>query len=107
MESVSLAASDGVPDDTRVLITDTKAKRGYPISAFTYLILFREQAYDRRSRHQAQTLVDYLWWAIHDGQRDTKTLNYAPLPRDAVQKAEKILKSITYELGPIRPTGKE
>lgn len=39
LESVSNAADVKLPDNTCILLTDTEAKKGYPISAFTYLIL--------------------------------------------------------------------
>lgn len=97
IESVSLAANVALPDDTRVSITDTDAKDGYPISGFTWLIFYKEQNYDKRSSDQAKTLVDMLWWVLHDGQTLAEPLHYAPLPDEAVKKGETILKSITYK----------
>ncbi len=82
-DSVSEAAQKQLPDHMRVMLTDTSASGGYPISAFTYLIVFKEQHYLNRSRNQAKALVDFLWWAIHAGQQYTRKQYYAPLPAEA------------------------
>jgi phosphate transport system substrate-binding protein len=103
LDSVSAAAKVPLPPDTRLMITDTAAKNGYPISAFTYLILYREQHYYNRSIDRARSLVRFLWWIIHQGQRYNMHLLYAPLPREAIGKAENIIRSITYDGRPIPP----
>ncbi len=101
IESVSLAANVDLPEDTRISITNTDAPQGYPLSGFTWLIFYKEQQYDSRTKQKAQTLLDMLWWVIHDGQKLAEPLHYAPLPAEAVKKAETILKSSTYGGSPI------
>ncbi len=96
LKSVSLAAQINIPDDTRISLTDTDAEKGYPISSFTWIILYQEQNYNSRSYERAKATVDLLWWIIHNGQKYNKELEYAPLPASAVEKAEKILKSVIY-----------
>ena len=78
-------------------ITDTAAKEGYPISGFTWLILYKEQNYEGRTKNQAEVLLDLAWWVTHDGQKLAEPLHYAPLPKEAVAKAEALLKSVTYD----------
>jgi phosphate transport system substrate-binding protein len=101
IKSVTLAANVALPDDTRTTITDTDAKDGYPISAFTWILLYKEQNYNGRSASKAKTLVKLVWWMTHEGQQYCADLLYAPLPKEAVAKAEKILKSVTYDGKPI------
>ena len=96
IQSVSLAADVDLPEDTRVSITDTAARDGYPISGFTWLILYNEQSYKGRTQEQAQTLLDLMWWVIHEGQELAEPLHYAPLPKEAVAKSEVLLKSVTF-----------
>jgi len=96
IETVSLAANVPLPDDTRVSITDTDSKDGYPISGFTWLIFYKEQNYDKRDKTKSETLINMLWWVLHEGQALAKPLHYAPLPDEAVKKGEAILKSVTY-----------
>lgn len=97
IQSVSLAANIPLPDDTRVSLTDTDAAQGYPISGFTWIIIYREQSYQRRSREQALETVKLLSWMIGEGQKHAEPLHYAPLSQEAVRKARNILNSVTYD----------
>jgi phosphate transport system substrate-binding protein len=101
IESVSLAADIELPDHTRVSITDTDAKEGYPISGFTWLIFYKEQSYDGRSIEKAQELMKLVWWMTHEGQSLAEPLHYAPLPEEAVKKAEAVLETTVYGGKPI------
>ena len=102
IQSVSNAARLDLPDDTRMLLLNTKTTQGYPISGFTYLLVYREQDYQSRSLEKARALKQLLNWMIHQGQEYTQDLHYAPLPDKAVVKAEKIIESITYDHKPIQ-----
>ena len=101
LKSITIAGDIDIPDDTRCSITDTTAVNGYPISAFTWIIVYQEQAYKERSYEKAKALVDLLWWCIHDAQEMNERLLYARLPKKVVRKAEKIIKSITYQGRPL------
>jgi phosphate transport system substrate-binding protein len=101
LDSTSLAANTTLPADTRIALGNTSATKGYPISTFTWLIIYKEQNYGGRSKEQAKALVDLLWWVTHEGQKEAKPLEYAPLPDAAVKIVEKILKSVTYDGKPI------
>lgn len=96
IESVSQAAAVDLPDDTRVSITDTGAAQGYPISSFTWLIFYREQAYAGRSKAEALVLKSLLQWVVHQGQSYAESLHYAPLPAAAVEKADAVIASIQF-----------
>ena len=100
-ESLSLAATVEHPSDFRTLITDSPVQKGYPISAFTYLIFYKEQAYSRRTREKALAMSNFLWWCVHEGQAYNEPLFYAPLPRETVTKAEKIIRSMLYKGQPL------
>jgi len=102
LKSTSLSAEGDIPEDTRVSLTDTSAENGYPITGFTWIILYKEQSYDGRTKEQARALVDLVWWMTHDGQAYPEGLNYAPLPERAVGMVEAIINSITYDGAPIR-----
>lgn len=47
-ESISATASGEMPADTRTMITNAPASDAYPISCFTWIILYKEQAYNGR-----------------------------------------------------------
>jgi phosphate transport system substrate-binding protein len=95
--STSLSANAKIPDDTRTSLTNTSSKNGYPITGFTWIILYKEQNYNDRTLAQAQELTKLLWWMTHEGQKYATDLNYAPLPDKMIPKVEKLLRSITYD----------
>jgi phosphate transport system substrate-binding protein len=102
IKSTSAAANIDMPDDTRVSLTDTAAADGYPISGFTWLILYKEQNYSSdRSKERAEELVKLLWWMLHEGQQIAEPMQYAPIPSSAVTKGEQILRSVVYNGAPL------
>ena len=101
LASVSAASKVTLPADAKILLVNTDAKDGYPISGFTWIIIYKEQNYNGRTLAQAQKLVKFLWWNLHEGQKFAEPLNYAPLSSSALKIAEKILKSATYNNKPI------
>lgn len=102
ISSISLAAEGELPKDTRITLTDTDAEKGYPIASFTWIILYKEQNYKKRTENKAKEILKLLWWMIHDGQKYTKPLDYAPLSYGAIQKAEAIIKSVLFNGKPIQ-----
>ncbi|MBD3315808.1 MAG: phosphate ABC transporter substrate-binding protein PstS [Chitinivibrionales bacterium] len=97
IEAVTAAADVAIPKDARVSLIDTPAPLGYPITSFTYLIVYREQNYGGRSLARARELGKLLWWAVHDGQEHNNMMLYAPLPSAAIKRSEKLIRSITYK----------
>jgi phosphate transport system substrate-binding protein len=93
------AASTGVtiPDDTKVMITDSSNPNAYPIVGFTWILAYVNQP----DKAKGESLAYYLWWSIHDGQQFSTDLLYAPLSPDAVKKAEAEIKSISYQGQPL------
>jgi phosphate transport system substrate-binding protein len=56
----------------------------------TYALIYKDQ----KDGVKGKALVDFLWWATHDGQSFTKELHYSPLPADLVKRIEGKLKSV-------------
>jgi phosphate transport system substrate-binding protein len=94
LETIASAAADSLADtpaDMRVSITNAKGENSYPISSYTYILIYKEQ----KDEAKGKALVDFLWWATHDGAKFAKELDYAPLPEPIVKKVEAKLNSIT------------
>jgi len=87
------AAKVEIPDDYRVSITDQPGATAYPIAAFTYLLIYKDQ----KDPAKGDALLKFAWWALHDGQKSASALDYAPLPQPVVPKVEKTLKSMTVQ----------
>ena len=99
--SVSAAANITIPADTKVSLTNTDAPDGYPISSFSWIIIYKEQKYGDRTLDRATRLVKLLQWMIHDGQQYATALTYAPLSPAAVSAGDAVLKSVTFDGKPI------
>jgi phosphate transport system substrate-binding protein len=99
--STSAASNINLPADAKISLSNTEAADGYPISGFTWAIVYKEQNYSKRSAAKSEQLIKLLWWNIHEGQKYCEALHYAPLSAAAVVVAEKILKSATYSGKPI------
>jgi phosphate transport system substrate-binding protein len=84
VEAVTAAASgaaSNMPPDFRVSITNASGKGAYPISSFTWLLLYQEP----KDKAQGKAMVDFVKWALSDGQKYCKDLGYAPLPLNVVK----------------------
>ncbi|MGA8809241.1 MAG: phosphate ABC transporter substrate-binding protein PstS [Thermoanaerobaculia bacterium] len=92
-DTVSNAASSAaknMPKDFRVSITNAPGHNVYPISSFTWLLLQEAPKDVARSR----TMVDFMRWALTDGQQFAPQLGYAPLPKEVVALELEALKKV-------------
>ena len=96
LATTSAAANISLPDDMKVNLTDSSAPDGYPITGFTWILLYKDQKYADKAMDKARAAVTLVWWMVHDGQKYAEPMQYAPLARNAQERAEKLLKSVTY-----------
>ncbi|HEY2961914.1 MAG TPA: phosphate ABC transporter substrate-binding protein PstS [Pyrinomonadaceae bacterium] len=89
--AAAAASAANTPDDLRVSITNAAGAQAYPISSYTYILVYKNQ----KDAAKGKALVDFLWWGIHDGEIYAKDLQYAPLPADIVKRAEAKISSVT------------
>jgi len=101
LATTSMAANINLPQDMKVSLTDTTAPDGYPISGLTWILLYKEQKYGDRSLDKAKRVVDLVWWMTHQGQKYAEPLQYAALSKAAVERVERLIKSVTYGGVPI------
>lgn len=98
LESISAAAKGEIPVDTKVMLTCSSDPGAYPISGFTWIILYKEQDYNNRSLKEAEETVKFLRWLIDkEAQALAQQVNYAPLPDATVEQARKILGSVVFK----------
>jgi phosphate transport system substrate-binding protein len=93
LESVTEAAAGAaaaMPADFRVSITNAPGKGAYPISSFTWLLLYQNP----KDAAKAKALVNFVKWALTEGQKDCAGLGYAPLPEAVVKKEQAALTKI-------------
>jgi len=100
--AAAAAAAPSLPapgdDWFNVTILNAAGDTSYPISTFTYLLVYKELNTIGSSMTQvkAKALVDFLWWCIHDGQSYSGDLAYPTLPTSVVTLDEVALRSVTY-----------
>ncbi|HPE77305.1 MAG TPA: phosphate ABC transporter substrate-binding protein PstS [Draconibacterium sp.] len=102
IETVSAAAQGEIPADTRIMLTNSADPNSYPISGFTWIILYKEQNYNNRTKEQALATVKLLDWLVsEEAQGEAEKVHYAPLPASAVEKAKSILRGVTFDGNPL------
>jgi phosphate transport system substrate-binding protein len=88
--SLAAAHSAGVNDSLIVSLSDAAGDASYPLSAYTYFLVYRESADYERGR----ALARFMWWAVHEGQRFALSMDYAPLPKRLVTGVEQCLRGL-------------
>lgn len=82
IEAVTAAATGAMTDmgpdtDFRVSLTDPAGEDAYPIASFTWLLIHREH----EDAAKATALLDFIWWAVTEGEKEAPALGYAPIPQ--------------------------
>jgi phosphate transport system substrate-binding protein len=101
VESVTAAAA-GVADhlaansDYRLSIVNAPGATAYPISSFTYLLVYKTAT----DAAKGKKLVDFLKWMYANGEQSAAALDYAPLPPSLVTRLTTRLDSI--QVGPAK-----
>ncbi|MBK6878234.1 MAG: phosphate ABC transporter substrate-binding protein PstS [Ignavibacteria bacterium] len=96
LDALSKAAEQSVnemPDDLRQSITNAKGKESYPISSYTYLLIYEKQ----KDQYKGKTLKEFLNWALTQGESFASELGYAPLPKVVIEKALQKVNKITVQ----------
>ncbi len=91
VSSAAAASSKTMPADMRASLTNADGKDSYPISAFTWLLVYKNM----KDKAKAVELQKFLRWALEDGQAYARDLYYAPLPKDVVKKCETMISSMS------------
>jgi len=80
--AAAASAAGNMPADFRVSITDASGPDVYPISSFTWLLVYQKQS----KKEVGDQIKKFLSWALTEGQTFAPDLKYAPLPPAVVQK---------------------
>jgi len=93
LDSVTAAAASAaanMPPDFRMSITNAPGKGAYPISSFTWILMYQNPT----DKQRARVMVDFMKWALTDGQKEAPPLGYAPLPKEVVDREMQALQKI-------------
>jgi phosphate ABC transporter phosphate-binding protein len=109
LESTAAAAASFAPSLPKgdaswkdISIVNAPGADSYPIASFSYLLLYKDLSTNPSiDETKAKDLVDFISWAITDGQTFASELGYAPLPDEVVKLNQETLNSLTYKGSPI------
>jgi phosphate transport system permease protein/phosphate transport system substrate-binding protein len=99
MTSINLPA--GGESWSEVSLLNAPGANSYPIASFTYLLLYQDLSTNIDNMERARALVDFVEWAITDGQQFASELSYVPLPDPVVQHNMQTLQSLTFQGQPV------
>jgi phosphate transport system substrate-binding protein len=85
------AAGVDVPADFRVSITNPSGKDSWPISGFTWLLVHK----DTKDQAKGTAIINFLRWALKDGEKMAEPLDFAPLPDGVRERVLKTVDSLT------------
>ena len=92
IDSTSKAAEGAnIPADFRFSIVNSINPDAYPISGTTWLLIYKQM-----DSVKGKAIVDFIRWAVTDGQKLTAAMDYAPLPANLVDLIQKKLDQVKY-----------
>ena len=95
-KAATAAAEDAIAKlppntDYRVSIVNSGGRTAYPITSFTWLLVYKNQP----DAAKAKKLADVIRWALTDGEQYAAPLSYAPLPPSLVARLTPRIDSLT------------
>ena len=83
-QAVQSAAKNAVKKNNSHIksIVNSEGKDDYPISSFTYLLV-----YEKMTEAKGPVLVEFLKWALDEGQKYSKNLHFTALPQNVIKQA--------------------
>ena len=100
VDSAAAAAQNinasSIPADLRFFFVNAPGDATYPITGFSWAIVYQNQT----NTDKGMAIANMLWWVIHDGQQYSTALGYVPLPPNIVTLSEAQIKSMKCGSGP-------
>lgn len=105
LESIGAAAANAAGklpaangDWSKVSIVNQPGKNSYPISSFSYLLVYKDlDVLKNMDKEKAKAMVHLIYWMITDGQKHAPTLLYVPLPAEVQEIGKQGLAQIKYK----------
>lgn len=92
--AAAAGAVSSLPENTdyRLSIVNAPGAESYPISSFTWLLVYQNQ----KDATKGKKLVDFLNWALTEGEKSAPSLDYAPLPADMAARVKARITTIEF-----------
>jgi phosphate transport system substrate-binding protein len=102
ISSMQAAIPSDVTADLQGTLLNRPGATSYPIVSFTWLVFYRDQAYDGRSRERAVAIYDLVSWVLGDGQSLALPLQYGGLPEGVRKAAIALLGQLSWQGRPVK-----
>jgi phosphate transport system substrate-binding protein len=79
-----------IPADLRFYFVNAPGDASYPITGFSWAIVYQNQT----NADKGMAIANTLWWVIHDGQQFAAALSYVPLPANIAALGSAQIKSM-------------
>src|SRR6185369_14191138 len=88
--AAAAVAVGAMPKDFRVSITNAPGDTTYPITSFTWLLVYEKQ----KDKEKGKILTEFMRWMLTEGQKLTEDLSYAPLPKGIIDMEMSALEKV-------------
>ena len=90
--AAAAGAAEKLPPNTdyRLSIVNAPGADAYPISSFTWLLVYQNQT----NAEKGKKLTDFLKWALHEGEQSAAALHFAPLPASLVTRLDQTIATV-------------
>jgi phosphate transport system substrate-binding protein len=102
ISSMQAAVPPDVTADLQGTLLNRSGATSYPIVSFTWLVFYRDQAYDGRSRERAVAIYNLISWLLGDGQSLALPLQYGGLPEGVRKAAIALLEQLSWQGKPVK-----
>lgn len=102
ISSMQAAVPPDVTADLQGTLLNRPGATSYPIVSFTWLVFYRDQAYDGRSRERAVAIYNLISWLLGDGQSLALPLQYGGLPEGVRKAAIALLEQLSWQGKPVK-----
>src|SRR5262249_39393627 len=89
MTAAARAVVAGIPEDLTLQLTNRPGKDSYPICGVIYAVRYKSQPGAGEKK-----VADFLHWVTHEGQEFAKSMAYARLPEELVERVDQRLRTI-------------
>jgi len=88
--SAAAASARAIQRDIRTPIVNAPGAASYPISGFSFILVYKNQA----DKAKGRAVTQFLNWGLNQGQTYARALSYAPLPQSVKRLSAVKLRSV-------------
>jgi phosphate transport system substrate-binding protein len=97
-KSLQYALETDIPDNMYINLVNPDNEYAYPIPCLSWILVYKNQAYNHRGIEKYRSLKSFLNYAISpETQKRTGRLTYCPLPLPFIEKVQNLINSMEWK----------